>query len=136
VAFVLLKDGIIPAIQAELAAEYGGAAGLRELSMLKMLMARTEVLSESRTADLASLAACYGYGLAHDELFLSHNLTTALLTIEVFLAQNGYRLVADDTTCYLGFGVVANGELSAEAFASWIRGHIVPVDAGTVQSLP
>jgi len=128
VAFVLLKDGIIAAIQAELAAEYGGTAGLRELSMLRMLMARTEALSESRTADLASLAACYGFGLAHDELFHSHNLTTALLAIEVFLSQNGYRLVADDTTCYLGFGVVANGELSAEAFASWIRGHIVPAE--------
>jgi death on curing protein len=136
VAFILLKDGIISAIQAELAAEHGGHAGLRELSMLKMLMARTEVLSESRTADLASLAACYGYGLAHDELFLSNNLPTALLTIEVFLSQNGHRLMADDTTCYLGFGVVANGELSAEAFASWIRGHIVPIDEPAVQPLP
>jgi death on curing protein len=136
VAFVLLKDGIISAIQAELAAIHGGPAGLRELSMLKMLMARAEVLSESRTADLASLAACYGYGLAHDELFLSNNLPTALLTIEVFLSQNGYRLMADDTTCYLGFGVIANGELSAEAFASWIRGHIAPSGDAGVQTSP
>lgn len=134
-AFVLLKDGVITAIQAELAAEYGGLSGLREHSMLKMLLARVEVLSESTSADLASLAACYGYGLAHDELFHSQNLSTALLSIEVFLRQNRHQLVADDTTCFLGLGVVANGELSAEAFASWIRNHIMPIEP-PLQPLP
>ena len=127
--FQLLTDGVIEALQAELAAQHHGQTGLRELSMLKMLYARAEVLSESSSTDLASLAAIYGYGLAHDQLFHSGNLPTALLAIELFLHLNGYRLVADDTTCFLGLTVVADGELSAEAFASWIRSHIAPADA-------
>lgn len=126
-SYALLKDGIIEAIQAEQAASHGAEAGLRERSMLKMLMARVEVLNESTSTDLASLAACYGYGLAHDQLFNSNNLPVALLVIELFLSLNGHRLDADDTTCFLGLTVVANGELSAEAFASWIRSHINPV---------
>lgn len=128
-SFVLLSDGIIPAIQAEQAALHGGRAGLRELSMLKMLLARVEVLSQSSATDLASLAAFYGYGLAHDQLFHSDNLPTALVVIELILQLNGHRLVADDTTCFLGLQVVCDGELSAEAFASWIRRHIAPAEA-------
>ena len=129
-SFVLIKEGIIQAIQSEQAAEHNGRAGLRERSMLKMMYARVKVLNESSATDLASLAACYGYGLAHDDLFYDANLATALITIELFLGLNGYELSADDTTCYLGLSVVANGELSAEAFASWIRNRIVPI--GTV----
>ncbi|MDI7776502.1 death-on-curing protein [Asticcacaulis sp. EMRT-3] len=128
-AFTLIHDGVIEAIQAQLAAEHGGRAGLREKSMLKMLHARARALSESTSTDLASLAACYGYGLAHDQLFLSGNLATALIVIELFLELNQYRLKADDTTCFLGLSVVEHGELSAEAFAGWIRRHIISAAA-------
>lgn len=123
--FVLIREGLIEAIQAEQVAEHGGRAGLRELSPMKMMHARVRALNESASTDLASLAACYGYALAHDQLFHDANLSTALITTELFLSLNGYRLSADDTTCFLGFTVVGNGELSAEAFASWIRGHII-----------
>ena len=128
--FILIREGLIEAIQAEQVAEHGGQAGLRELSPMKMMHARVRALNESASTDLASLAACYGYALAHDQLFHDANLSTALITTELFLSLNGYRLSADDTTCFLGFMVVGNGELSAEAFASWIRGHLTP------QSLP
>ncbi len=128
-AFILLRDGIIAAIQAEQVAEHGGRMGLRERSMMKMLSARVRALNESSATDLASLAACYGYGLAHDQLFYDGNLATGLIAIELFLSLNGYALSADDTTCFLGLMVVANGELSAEAFASWIRSHIVTLKA-------
>lgn len=123
-ALILLHEDIIEAVQAEQAALHNGRSGLRERSMLKMLMARAEVLSESSSTDLASLAAIYGYGLAHDQLFHSDNMPTALIAVELFLNLNGHRLVADDTTCFLGMCLIADGETSAEAFASWIRGHI------------
>lgn len=130
--FVLIREGLIEAIQAEIAAEHGGPAALRERSPLKMLHARVRALNESTSSDLASLAACYGYALAHDQLFEDVNLPTALVAIELFLSLNNCRLAADDTTCFLGLMVVANGELSAEAFASWIRGHIVAMPAELV----
>ncbi len=124
--FVLIREGLIEAIQAEQVAEHGGQAGLHERSLLKMMHARVRALNESTSTDLASLAACYGYALAHDQLFHDANLPTALITTELFLSLNSYRLSADDTTCFLGFTVVGNGELSAEAFANWIRDHIAP----------
>lgn len=126
-AFVLIRESLIQAVHGEVCAHHGGRAGLREHSMLKMLYARAQVLNQSSATDLASLAACYGYGLAHDQLFHSANLPTALIIIELVLRLNGHRLTADDTTCFLGLMVVAQGELSAEAFASWIRNHISPL---------
>ena len=124
--FVLIQEGVIEAIQSELVAEHGGQAGLRELSPIRFMHARAHALNDSTSTDPASLAACYGFALAHDQLFHDANLSTALIATELFLSLNGSRLGADDTTCFLGFMVVGNGELSAEAFASWIRGHIVP----------
>lgn len=124
-AFTLLSDGAIEAIQAELSARHGGRTELLERSLMKMIYARARALSESSSTDLASLAACYGFGLAHDKPFRDNNQATALVVIELFLRLNGYELAADDTTGFLGLMVVADGELSAEAFASWIRTHIV-----------
>lgn len=136
--FILIREGLIEAIQAEIATQHGGGPnggiGLRELSMMKMMHARVKALSESSATDLASLAACYGYALAHDQLFFDANLPTALTTIELFLSLNGYGLSADDTTCFLGLMVVANGELSAESFASWIRNHILPLNTSIARS--
>ncbi|MDV6331014.1 death-on-curing protein [Asticcacaulis sp. 201] len=132
-AFLLIREGVIEAVQAELVADHGTnadrATGLRERSMMKMMHARVHALNQSSATDLASLAACYGYALAHDQLFHGGNLAVALITIELFLTLNGYMLSADDTTCFLGLMVVADGELSAENFASWIRNHIVPMPA-------
>ena len=125
-AFILIREGLIQSVQAEICALHGGRTGLRENSMMKMLYARAAALNQSSATDLASLAACYGYVLAHDQLFHSANLPTALVIIELFLNTNGYALNADDTACFLGLMVVADGELSAESFASWIRTHIIP----------
>ncbi len=128
-AFTLIREGLIQAVQAEICALHGGRPGLREISMMKMLSARSTALNQSSATDLASLAACYGYGLAHDQLFHSANLPTALVMIELFLNINGYGLDADDTACFLGLMVVADGELGAESFASWIRSHIKALPA-------
>ncbi|HWU48353.1 MAG TPA: death-on-curing protein [Asticcacaulis sp.] len=124
---VLIKDGVIEAVQAHLAAAHGGRSGLREKSMLRLLYARAQMLSESASTDVAALAACYGYGLAHDHLFHSHNSGAALIVIELFLTLNGFRLKADDMACSLGLSVAGQGELGAEAFADWIRSHIVEI---------
>lgn len=136
--FILIRGGVIEALQAEIATQHGSSQssriGLRELSMMKMMHARVKALNESSATDLASLATCYGYVLAHDQLFFDVNLPTALTTIELFLSLNGYVLSADDTTCFLGLMVVANGELSAESFARWIRNHIIPLNAPIARS--
>jgi death-on-curing protein len=124
--FTLLQTGTIEAIQTKQAAVHGGHTRLRTPDLIQTLEDRAAALNESTATDLASLAACYAYGLAHGQPFQDGNLSTALICTELFLILNGHRLLADDSTCVLGFSVLANGELSAEAFANWVRSHIAP----------
>jgi death-on-curing protein len=124
--FTLLQPATIEAIQTEQAAVHGGRTALRNPNLIQALADRASALNESTATDLASLAACYAYGLAHGRPFQDGNLSTALICTELFLTLNGHRLLADDSTCVLGFSVLANGELSAEAFANWVRSHIAP----------
>lgn len=126
-AFKRLHPNVLQAIQGEICANHGGDFGLRENTPIKLLHARAKALSEHPATDLASLCACYAYALASDQLFYDGNAAVALVAIELLLALNDHQLKADDTTCYLGMMVVANGELSEENFAAWIRNHIVPV---------
>jgi death-on-curing protein len=124
--FTLLRPDTIEAIQTEQAARHGGRTALRTPGLIQTLADRASALNESAATDLASLAACYAYGLAHGRPFHDGNLSTALVCTELCLTLNSHRLIADDTTCVLGFSVLANGELSAEAFANWLRSHIAP----------
>lgn len=124
-SFITLAPGVISTVQAEQASIHGGRAGLKPDSRFHILEDRIEALAGSASTDLASLAACYGYSLAYDQPFHDANLSTALIATELCLTLNGHTLSADDTNCFLGFMVVANGELSAEAFADWLRRHIV-----------
>jgi death on curing protein len=125
-ALVTLHPGVIVAIQAEQAARHGGRTDLKSANLILTLEARAEALKASAATDLASLAACYGYSLAHDQPFFDASTATALIATELLLALNGHHLSADDTTCCLGFMVAANEELSSDAFVAWIRRHISP----------
>jgi death-on-curing protein len=124
--YTLLQPGTIEAIQTEQAAVHGGSTTMRSPDLIQILLDRAIALNESAATDLASLAACYAYGLAHGKPFHDGNLSTALICTELFLTINGHRLLADDSTCVLGFSVLADGELSAESFTNWVRTHIAP----------
>ena len=49
------------------------------------------------------------------------NKRTAFVAIELFLAMNGYELVAEDADCVLTMFALAAGELDEPALAAWVR---------------
>lgn len=112
------------AIQSEQTAQFGGTLGLREATPIKLLLARARAHTLQKGADMASLCALLGYGICHDALFKSANQPTALLVIELTLNLNRHRLKADDTACFLSMGLVAEGAITEEGFAEWLRNHI------------
>jgi len=71
------------------------------------------------------LAAAYGYGISRNHPFIDGNKRTAFVAVELFLALNGFDLVADDAGCVLTMLDVAAGEIEETAFAAWIRSHSV-----------
>jgi death-on-curing protein len=106
-------------------AEHGGLAGLRDEGLLDSALARPQNLKVyDPDANMAALAAAYGMGLARNHPFADGNKRAAFLSVGLFLALNGWRLVAtplEATQIMLG---VASGELEEDAFAAWIRDHL------------
>jgi death-on-curing protein len=126
-AFKLIHPQVLQTLQGEICAQHRGTFGLRENTPIKLLHAHARALNDNPATDLAALCAYYGYILARDQLFFDGNTALALTAIELLLTLNDHHLSADDTTCYLGMMVVANGELNEDNLAVWIRKHIVPV---------
>ena len=107
-------------------AEHGGAPGLRDEGLLESALARPQNLAAYGEPDLAGLAAAYGAGLAQNHAFVDGNKRAAFLSVGLFLALNGQRLVATQAEATLVMLSLAAGTLEEPAFASWIRRHLQP----------
>jgi death-on-curing protein len=58
--------------------------------------------------------------------FVDGNKRAALIATELFLALNGFELVADDANCVLTILGLAASEIEEAEFAAWLRDHIEP----------
>lgn len=112
-------------VHEEQLAKHGGAAGIRDRSMLESALARPHNLLIYCALDVADLAASYASGIARNHPFVDGNKRTALVVSETFLVLNGYALTATDAEVVVAFLALAAGELRADELADWFRGHIV-----------
>ena len=117
-ALLLLHD--------ESLAEHGGAPGLRDEGLLESALARPLNLVAYGEPDLAALAAAYGVGLAKNHAFIDGNKRAAFLAVGLCLALNGQRLAATQADATLTMLAIASGALGEDAFAAWIRAHLMP----------
>ncbi len=117
-AFLLLHE--------ETLAEHGGLPGLRDESTLDAALARPQHANAYEAkADVARLAAAYGFGMVRNHPFNDGNKRAGFLAIGLFLALNGYELKADPVEAVKTITRLAAGELSETKLAVWIRGHVV-----------
>lgn len=102
-------------------AEFGGARGLRDEGLLDSALARPENLQVYQPeCTMADLAAAYGFGLAKNHAFFDGNKRVAFLSIGLFLAINGCRLIADQVDAIRAMLAVAASELAEAALSAWI----------------
>ena len=121
--WVWIAPAVIRAVHDEQLAEHGGAAGLRDVTLLESALARPLQLAAYGEPDTAALAAAYGFGLARNHPFVDGNKRTAFVAVELFLALNGFELTAGDVDCVLTMLEVAAGQMSEASFADWLRHH-------------
>ena len=124
--WVWIDPALISAIHDEQLAEHGGALGVRDANLLASALAQPEQLAHYGAPDAADLAGAYGYGISRNHPFVDGNKRTAFVAVELFLALNGFDLVADDASCVLTMLDVAAGVMAPAALADWIRSHSVP----------
>ena len=107
-------------------AEFGGARGLCDEGLLESALARPQNAHAYKPGStIAELAACYGFGLAKNHAFVDGNKRAAFLSIGLFLAINGYRLMADQVDAIQTMLAVASGEVDEEGLATWIARNAV-----------
>lgn len=74
---------------------------------------------------LAKKAAALGFSLIKNHPFLDGNKRTGIMAVLAFLGRNGYELrapVDESEAIVLG---IADGSINRDAFAKWIRVHMV-----------
>lgn len=113
-------------LHGESLAEHGGTAGIRDSGLLDSALARAPNLAAYGEPDVAALAATYGFGIARNHPFVDGNKRAAFLSVGLFLAMNGYRLVTTQADATVVMLALAAGELDEAEFAGWLRTHVEP----------
>lgn len=109
-------------LHAETLAEHGGLAGLRDAGALDAALARPQhVHAYEPKADVARLAAAYGFGIVRDHPFNDGNKRAGFLAIGLFLSLNGYELVTDAVEAVEIILALAAGDLTEAKLAAWIH---------------
>ena len=119
-----LDAALIHAVHEEQLAEHGGGSGVRDANLLASALARPEQLAHYGTPDIADIAASYGFGISRNHPFIDGNKRTAFVAVELFLALNGFDLMASDADCVVNMLDLAAGNLPESAFADWVRQNI------------
>ena len=123
---VWLLEESVRAIHERQIAEHGGSSGVRDEGLLLSALARPQHLLAygDPPPHAAALAAAYAFGIARNHPFIDGNKRTALVAARTFLLINGYDLEASQEEKYLTFLRLAEGSLSEEELAAWIRQHL------------
>lgn len=127
---VWLFPEIVPQVHAEQLAEHGGQAGVRDPGLLDSALNRPRQ-TWAYTApkpDLQTLAAALAFGVARNHPFLDGNKRTAWVLCRTFLRLNGVDVVVEQPEIVDSVLALAAGELSEDAFASWLRQHTQSLD--------
>ena len=123
---VWLLEETLTAIHHRQIAEHGGSEGVRDEGLLSSALARPQNLLAygEPPPDLAALAAAYAHGIARNHPFVDGNKRTALVAARTFLLLNAVDLDATQDDKVLTFLALAEGAISEEELADWIRKRI------------
>lgn len=105
---------------------HGGSFGLRDRGLLQSALDRPQNRFHYQPeAELPTLAACYGFGIARNHPFVDGNKRVAFQAMYVFLGLNGLRVDADEEEVVGLMVAVAAGKLDEEGVAAWLGEHTV-----------
>jgi death-on-curing protein len=114
----------VDAIHDDQIREHGGVPGIRDESGLESALARPQQKWHyAGPTDLPALAAAYAFGLVRNHPYRDGNKRTGFLAMVTFLEMNGDDFEATDADVVAEIVALADGRLSEDAVADWIRQH-------------
>jgi death-on-curing protein len=123
-----LSTDQVLAIHRRMIEEFGGDPTVRDPGLLDsaVAMPAAQIGRQYLHKGLPAMAAAYLFHLCRNHPFIDGNKRTALVTAEVFLLANGYRLAATNAELErLTLGVAAC-EISKAETADFFRRHALP----------
>jgi death on curing protein len=118
----LLKE-IVLTIHDDQIRLYGGAYGVRDAAGLDAAvhMPQAQFDGQYLHSSIFQMAAAYGFHLCQNHPFLDGNKRTAGMAMFTFLQLNALEPIATETDYYITMMAVANGNMSKEQLADWLR---------------
>lgn len=109
---------------------FGGAGGVRDLSLIESALARPQQLYHYEgESDVLTLAVRLGVGLAQNHGFVDGNKRTGFVAMLKFLGINGYALaMPGDTAAGVLFEAAVTGNISEAQLADDLYPYIQPID--------
>lgn len=120
-----LVEGVVIAVHAEQIAEHGGSDGIRDRGLLSSALDRPRNLAGYGTPSVFDLAAAYAFGIMQNHPFIDGNKRTGFLAAYVFLALNGWKLIAAEASAVEAALALASGRMSEAEFAGWLKAQSV-----------
>ena len=119
---IWVLDEVVEAIHKRQLAEHGGAAGIRDASLLGSALVRPKHLLAyaENELTLSRLAAAYAFGIARNHPFVDGNKRTAFVAAVLFLRINDYTLAATQEEKYETFLALADGRLEENSLTKWL----------------
>lgn len=119
-----LSRVVVDAIHNDQLREHGGLPGIRDENVLESALARPQQKWHyAGKTDIATLAAAYGFGLVKNHPYRDGNKRIGFLAMVTFLGINGYDLKVTDADVVTEVWALADGGVSEEELADWIRKH-------------
>ncbi|WP_454745417.1 type II toxin-antitoxin system death-on-curing family toxin [Ciceribacter selenitireducens] len=126
-SFVFISRPVVETLHQMQIERFGGAYGLHDEGALESSLTRPVARAAYGCDDIGELAAAYLFELAKNHAFIDANKRIAVVTVAVFLMENGYEIDATDAKLYAFVFAVAAGEIDEEGATRFLRDHTVPL---------
>jgi len=112
------------ALHDRLLALHGGAAGLRDVGLLKSALARPQQhFAYAESPDIVDLSTLYTAGVVRNHPFVDGNKRTGFIVGILFLELNGYRFTASEEDAAQAVLELAAGNLDESGYGAFLRGN-------------
>jgi death-on-curing protein len=123
---VWIEDALVLAIHDRQLVEHGGAAGVRDESLLQSALGRSSNHFAYASADIIELAMLYTAGIVQNHPFLDGNKRTGFVVGVLFLELNGCRFTASEEAAAQAVLELAAGTIDEAGFCAFLRANATP----------
>jgi len=120
-----LKETVILAVHDEQLAEHGGRQDIRDMGLISSALLPGQHLAADENPSVFDLAAAYAFGIIKNHPFVDGNKRTGFLAAYIFLALNGWELMASEVDAVTVVLALAEGKIEEALFSEWLKANSV-----------